>query len=183
MDTSIILKAMQTAIMAHGRQTRADGKTPYILHPVRVARIVEDAFMGIEEEEEKKTSLIVAALLHDVLEDSGKKGSTKFTSEDLAKDFGHHVAGIVQELTQDSNLPKEERRAQMIEHCKSMSWHAKFIKLSDRIDNMRDMSSMGQDFKTRYVNEAKQMLENMKGTSDTLEAILEGLVKKYSEPV
>lgn len=102
----ITMKAMAVAIKAHAGQTRADRKTPYILHPVRVAQIIVEATDPSTASKEKET-MITAAILHDVLEDSGKRGSTKFSYDDLEKEFGQTVAFIVKELTQDQALPKD----------------------------------------------------------------------------
>ena len=77
-DVSLIEKAYKLAVEAHGDQRRKSGE-PYIIHPLWVAIILADLEM------DKET--IAAGMLHDVVED------TKFTEEDIRKEFGAEVAG------------------------------------------------------------------------------------------
>lgn len=185
MDNITFLKAVEIATKAHVGQTRADGKTPYILHPIRVATLVSQLGITFESSDRllNKNGVVIAALLHDVLEDSGKSArSTKFYREDLSLNFGHAVAKVVEELTQDQSMPKDQRRALMIEHCGTMSFEAKTIKLADRLDNMRDMASMSRKFIDRYCDEATQMLERMKGTCPSFEDEIREIILKSQEP-
>lgn len=172
-----MLGAFRVAMLAHLGQTRADRKTPYVLHPLRVATIVMS--VNIPEGVSRLVAVLVA-ILHDVLEDSGKgRGSTKYSPQDMLDLFGEEVASVVLELTQDGSLPHAERRARMIAHCATMSRTAKLVKLADRLDNMRDMAHMPQDFVKRYCSEARQMLSAMEGACPELEAQIKQLVAKY----
>ena len=80
LDTQRLFAAFNYADKAHAGQLRKDG-SPYITHPLAVAEIVADL--------ELDTDSIIAALLHDVIED------TDATHEDIAKLFGHTVADLV----------------------------------------------------------------------------------------
>ena len=167
-----LLAASRLAVKAHDQQRRKGVDEPYVVHPLRVAEIVSSVSLlaGISREH-----CIFAAILHDVLEDS-----EKFTRDDLQRDFGAEVAEIVEELTQDKKLPKAERRRQMLEHCGTLSPAAQVVKLADRLDNMREMNGLGEEFIQRYCKEAREMLKNMRGACPELEKEIARLIKVYS---
>ena len=88
-DVSMIEKAYKLAVKAHGDQRRKSGE-PYIIHPLWVAIILADLEM------DKET--IAAGMLHDVVED------TKFTEEDIRREFGDEVALLVDGVTKLGRL-------------------------------------------------------------------------------
>jgi len=124
--------AVDYAIKHHGDQTYGDG-VPYITHLVQVAMVlVRFGFhpaRGSEDEQRRARNLIIAAILHDVVED------TDVTREDVAAEFGDSIATLVYAV---SNEPGKNRRER---HAKS---HGKLIeiedgiilKLADRIANL-----------------------------------------------
>jgi (p)ppGpp synthase/HD superfamily hydrolase len=121
-----------------------------------------------------------SSMTHDVLEDSGTgKGSKRYEYEDLGRLLGFEVANVVKELTKDDTLPKAEQRARMIEGCKTMSPVAKFIKLCDRLSNLREMDNMGKRFIARYCQEARQMVANMQGTCELIEKQIIGICDRH----
>lgn len=75
-----------------------------------------------------------AALLHDTVED------TDTTPAELEAKFGPTVARIVQEVTDDKNLPKQERKRLQVEHAPHCSHQAKLVKLADKLYNLRDLN-------------------------------------------
>lgn len=75
-----------------------------------------------------------AALLHDTLEDTDTK------PEELETKFGQIVARIVQEVTDDKSLPKQERKRLQVEHAPHCSHQAKLVKLADKLYNLRDLN-------------------------------------------
>ena len=79
-------------------------------------------------------SVVIAALLHDAIEDQG------VTSETLAAEFGQHVADIVLEVTDDKSLPKAERKRLQVTHAPHKSREAKLIKLADKTSNLRTIA-------------------------------------------
>lgn len=83
---------------------------------------------GIEDER-----ILIAAILHDTIED------TETTEQELIREFGKEVAGIVMEVTDDKALPKAERKQLQIEHAGTISRRAKVVKLADKICNLRDI--------------------------------------------
>lgn len=86
-----------------------------------------------------------AALLHDTVED------TDTTPEELVDRFGPIVARIVQEVTDDKSLPKQERKRLQVEHAPHCSRQAKLVKLADKLYNLRDLNActpIGQHLST-----------------------------------
>lgn len=77
--------------------------------------------------------VIVAALLHDTVED------TETTFEEIEKHFGQKTRKIVEEVTDDKSLPKQERKRLQIVHAPKSSREAKLVKLADKLYNLRDL--------------------------------------------
>ena len=75
-----------------------------------------------------------AALLHDTVED------TDTSIAELELTFGPTVARIVQEVTDDKTLPKQERKRLQVEHAPHCSQQAKLVKLADKLYNLRDLN-------------------------------------------
>lgn len=129
-----ITKAFNFAKQAHKGVRRLSGE-PYILHPIAVAQIAcEEIGLG--------STSICAALLHDVEED------TDYTNEDLANLFGPKVANIVEGLTKISGGIFGDRASLQAETFKKLlltmsdDIRVILIKISDRLHNMRTLSSM-----------------------------------------
>jgi guanosine-3',5'-bis(diphosphate) 3'-pyrophosphohydrolase len=146
----------------HGRQTRADGQTPYIIHPMGVVKILWKEG-GIQD-----PAILHAALLHDTLED------TEATPRDIQFIAGASILSIVNELT---HAP--------ITQFKTASLSAKIIKLADRIYNLRDLTNGNFPKKEidDYYNSSRELLEAVKGSHPVLEEllhnqILQGLMLK-----
>lgn len=78
--------------------------------------------------------VLQAALLHDTVED------TDTSPAELEAKFGPIVARIVQEVTDDKGLPKQERKRQQVEHAPHCSCQAKLVKLADKLYNLRDLN-------------------------------------------
>lgn len=133
-----IVNAVYFAAEKHTGQFRKDEKTPYINHPIGVAKILINANIT-------DSNTLQAALLHDVLED------TKCTYEELVKKFGLEVANLVRELTDDTSLDTNTKKLIQIEHILTMSLTAVNIKLADRIYNLQDMN------KTEWSLEKKKL--------------------------
>jgi (p)ppGpp synthase/HD superfamily hydrolase len=126
--------AIRFAVEAHRRQTRKDGRTPYIVHPVAVLRRLSSD-LGVED-----ADLLCTAVLHDVIEDSA------VTPQDLELRFGARVAHWVQELTIPTELhgpavSDEKKTGRLVGDVGRMSWEAVLVKLCDRCDNLRDMAN------------------------------------------
>jgi (p)ppGpp synthase/HD superfamily hydrolase len=119
-------RAASFAAREHAGQMRKDGETPYFAHPTRVALTVCHVFGETDE------TALVAALLHDLIED------TKTDYDDLVEEFGEDVADAVADLTKDARLPEEKRELAYDERLKRASWQARLVKLADVYDNFSD---------------------------------------------
>jgi len=129
-DAATLLHALAFAAERHRRQRRKDAEaSPYINHPIAVAAVLADAGQVTDE------SLLVAAVLHDTVED------TETTFDELTARFGAPVADLVREVTDDKSLPKQRRKQLQIEHAASASARAKQLKIADKICNLRDIAS------------------------------------------
>ena len=97
-------------------------------HLLEVAALVAEA-------DEGNTDLIIAALLHDAIEDQ------PISRETIAAEFGERVAGLVEEATDDKSLPKPERKRLQIETAPKKSRDAKLLKLADKVSNLRSIAA------------------------------------------
>jgi guanosine-3',5'-bis(diphosphate) 3'-pyrophosphohydrolase len=165
-----ILDAASFAAKKHTGQKRkgSDGE-PYINHPIEVANLLVS--VGKIEDGD----MIVAALLHDTVEDCG------VSYEEIEKKFGTVVASYVRELTDDKSLPKEERKSLQIEHAPHLSQGAKQIKLADKISNIRDVIENppdGWDVQRRreYVEWGEKVVAGLRGANPGLESLFDNVV-------
>ena len=132
-DVELIRRAGVVAINAHEGQLRRTGE-PYVTHPIAVADITAD--LGLDE------PTIVAALLHDAVEDTG------VTTKWLAEEFGEQVAAVVDGVTKLDRLEFDSKEAQQAATIRKMfiamarDWRVLLIKLADRLHNMRTISVM-----------------------------------------
>lgn len=172
-----VLDAARFAAEKHARQKRkgAAGE-PYVNHLIEVAGLAAGAL------EEPDTNLIVAALLHDTIEDTGT------TREELIEHFGSDVADLVGELTDDKSLPKPERKRLQVEHAPKKSPRAQTIKLADKISNLRSIlysPPADWDFERRkeYFEWAKRVVAGFKSPNQALKAEFEKTVQQFEETV
>jgi GTP diphosphokinase / guanosine-3',5'-bis(diphosphate) 3'-diphosphatase len=133
-DSRNIRRAYEMAVEAHSEQRRKSGE-PYILHPIEVARIcAEEIGLG--------PTAIVAALLHDVVED------TKLTLEDIRAEFGEKIQVIVDGLTKldenDTDISPQAENFRKILGTLVVDVRIALIKMADRMHNMRTLGSMPQ---------------------------------------
>ncbi len=131
--TDRIVRAYEVAAAAHKGQKRKSGE-PYITHPLAVATIT--ARYGMDE------ATIIAALLHDAVEDTG------VTLEDLTRDFGEEVAELVDGVTKLERLAFDSKEAQQAATMRKMlvamanDIRVLVIKLADRLHNMRTIAAI-----------------------------------------
>lgn len=143
----LVKRAFVIARDAHEGQTRSSGE-PYITHPVAVASIIAE--MKLDHE------AVMAALLHDVIED------TPYTEEQLAAEFGSSVAEIVQGVSKLDKLKFRTRQEAQVENFRKMilamtkDIRVVLIKLADRTHNMRTLGALRPDKRRRI---AKETLE------------------------
>lgn len=132
--TDIVPRARAFAETAHAGQTRKDNTTPYITHVAEVAARTE-RFGGDDE-------MVAAAWLHDTVEDCG------VSFAELHEAFGPRVTGLVREMTDDTSLPKAERKAAQVADAPSKSRDAVLIKLADKTSNVRALRVLPPNWPT-----------------------------------
>ncbi len=175
-DKLLIRKAFDLAAEAHKEQRRKTGE-PYIFHPIAVAKIVSNE-IGLA------ATSIVAALLHDVVED------THYTIEDIEKLFGKVVAKIVNGLTKISHLKKDQDVSLQAENYRKMlltlhdDVRVILIKIADRLHNMQTMDAMPPHKQVKISSETLFIyapLAHRLGLYN-IKSQLEDLGLKYTEP-
>ena len=154
----MIVKAEIFATQAHAlvEQKRKYTGEDYIVHPIRVAKIVEQ-FGGSDDQ-------IAAAFLHDVVED------TDVDILDVRMEFGNDIGEIVDGLTdvsQPSDGNRKLRKAMDRAHSADASAEAQFVKCADIIDNSADISANDPNFSKVYKQEMLELLAVMDKVSDT----------------
>jgi len=161
--TAEILKALHFAATKHRDQRRKDIKeSPYINHPIEVAELL--ARKG------RVTDLVIlqCAILHDTVED------TKTTPEELEKAFGSEVRRVVEEVTDDKQLPKAVRKRLQIEHAPNLSARARQIKIADKISNVRAVTmeppaDWSLERRQKYLDWTEQVVAGCRGCNAALE--------------
>ena len=170
-----IKKAFEFADEAHKGVRRRSGE-PYIMHPLAVAKIAtKEIGLG--------TTSVVAALLHDVVED------TDYTVEDIANLFGAKVASIVDGLTKISGVMGSDTSQQAESFRKMILTLADdvrviLIKIADRLHNMRTLASMPEHKQVKIASETLYIyapLAHRMGLH-AIKTELEDLSMKYEHP-
>lgn len=170
-----IRKAFDFANEAHQGMKRRSGE-PYILHPIAVARIAaKEIGLG--------TKSVIAALLHDVVED------TDYTVDDIASLFGAKIASLVDGLTKirevmgsDTSKQAESFRKMILTLADDV--RVILIKISDRLHNMRTLSSMPEHKQVKIAGETLYIyapLAHRMGLH-AIKTELEDLSMKYEHP-
>jgi (p)ppGpp synthase/HD superfamily hydrolase len=158
-----VLRAADAAARWHVNQRRKGAaQEPYVNHLLEVATLVAEATEGADPE------LVVAALLHDSIEDQEVPRAV------LAQMFGEGVARLVEEVTDDKALAKEVRKRLQVEHAGEASRRARILKLADKTSNLRAIAaSPPPEWSVRrrleYVEWARSVAAGLKGVSPWLE--------------
>ncbi|MBI3677044.1 MAG: bifunctional (p)ppGpp synthetase/guanosine-3',5'-bis(diphosphate) 3'-pyrophosphohydrolase [Proteobacteria bacterium] len=141
-DEGLLNKAYVYAMTAHGKQFRASGD-PYFAHPLEVAAILTDLKLDVPS--------IVTALLHDTVED------TYVTIDDVTKNFGDEIAGLVDGVTKLSQLELFSERTKQAENFRKLMLamsndiRVLLVKLADRLHNMRTLGYIEKPEKRRRI--------------------------------
>jgi (p)ppGpp synthase/HD superfamily hydrolase len=158
-----LTRALDFAARKHVHQRRK-GETaePYINHLADVARLLAAATDG------KDTVLVVAGLLHDTLED------TETGYDELVAEFGAEVAALVAEVTDDTSLPRAERKQHQVAHASRKSARAKMLKLADKTSNLHSILTSppvnwSQSRKREYFAWARDVVGGCRGVNHYLE--------------
>lgn len=149
-----ILDAINLATRLHKGQLRKGSGEAYVGHPLAVSYLV----MKYKGRSKAFEDLIIAAILHDVVEDAN------YPSWKISKEFGGRVAGLVQELTTDEEAKiAVGKKVYLKTKMSGMSSYALVIKLCDRLHNMSDCPSKQAEEDTLEILahiEAKRTLSN-----------------------
>ena len=126
------------------------------------------------------TDILSAALLHDTVEDTGT------TLQELEDVFGLAVCKLVEEVSDDKDLPKDERKKSEIKHAPKLSREAKSIKLADKICNIDDVIKhppvkWSLDRRREYLRWAGQVVAGCRGGNPALEAHFDELLRAGQE--
>lgn len=166
-DNTRLETAIHYATDCHKGQTRKGTNIPFIIHPLEVMQILQ----GMNAD----TNLLIAGLLHDVVED------TDTTIEEICAAFGDDVAQLVGGHTEDKTKTWEERKATEIRDTMSSSLRLKKLVLADKLANMRsiknDYIKLGNELWERfnaglrqqawYYGEMTEVLADLQDYSET----------------
>ncbi|MEM7558218.1 MAG: HD domain-containing protein [Planctomycetota bacterium] len=159
-----LLKAANFSAVKHESQRRKNASaSPYINHPIEVAEYLSHVG-GVSDED-----ILVAALLHDTIED------TNTAPSEIAAHFGERVLELVLECTDDKSLEKAERKRLQIVTASKKSDGAKQIKLADKACNLKsilDEPPVGWSLERQleYFNWANEVCQGLYGTNPELDS-------------
>lgn len=170
---SSLLHALEFAAHKHQGQKRkgADG-IPYINHPIEVAKMIADEIGDASPE------LLMAALLHDTLED------TETTAEELERQFDTQISDIVKEVSDDMKMSSNRRKSLQVEHAAKLSYHARCIRIADKACNIRDLLHTRiywlRKRKIDYVIWAMQVVNEIRDTNENIVTAFDSIVAEAS---
>lgn len=153
-DEDLLNRAYVYAMMAHGEQKRASGD-PYFSHPLEVAAILTNLKLD--------DATIVAALLHDTIED------TESTRTEIDQMFGHEIGALVDGLTKLKRLELVSREAKQAENLRKLllaiadDVRVLLIKLADRLHNMRTLEFVPPASRHRIAEETLDIYAPLAG--------------------
>lgn len=171
LDSFRLLQAINFACDRHRNQRRDDpDRTPYINHAVGVATILSKEG-GVRDYE-----TLAAAVLHDTVED------TETSIEEIREAFGEKVAHTVAQCTDDTTLPRQERKRLQIETMPGKTREAKLVKMADKLYNLRDIQRAVPEGWTKerveeYFAWSKKVLDGARGTNPGLEDAIDRVMQ------
>ncbi len=174
-DFQIIRYAFEFAELRHKGQVRASGE-PYVMHPLKAAEILAE--LGLD------AISVAAAIMHDILED------TDTTEQDLKKKFGDELASLVFGVTKLSQIRFTSHEEAQAENYRKLFFavaqdvRVLFIKLADRLHNMRTLSALRPDKQVRIARETLDLYAPLAGRLGiaSIKSELEDLSMKYLHP-
>ncbi len=175
-NLDLVKEAYRVARDAHGLQLRKSGE-PYIIHPIAVADILTELEMD--------TDTIVAALLHDVVED------TDVSLDDIKNEFGEEIAGLVDGVTKLTKIKytadKVEVQAENLRKmflAMSNDIRVIIIKLADRLHNMRTLQHLPRYKQIEKARETMEIYAPIAGRLgiSRIKTELDDLALKYTDP-
>jgi len=173
-NLEFIFAAIEFAASKHQFQKRKGAAgIPYINHLIEVAALLT------RQVDNPTSDLLIAAILHDVIEDTDAK------KEDIQNRFGKKVLGIVLEVTDDMRLPSFKRKALQIQHAKDLSYEARCIKIADKTCNIRDILftriKWSRKRKIKYIQWAIHVVNKIRDTHPGLVREFDRIIKQSEE--
>jgi hypothetical protein len=171
-----LTKALAFAAEAHRNHRRKGAsQEPYVNHLIEVVDLVASL-------EDGDIDVLIAALLHDVLEDTG----TGY--DELAAAFGERVAHIVQENSDDMTLPKPERRRARLAGIPKKSREARLVKFADIISNLRAIAvsppaGWSNDRRLGYLTSCRNLVDAGRGANAQIERIFDDTARAVQEAI
>ena len=165
-----ILEAAIFAARKHQGHVRKDDLgSPYITHPLQVARVLWD-IGGVRDPQ-----TLIAAILHDTIED------TRTTPAEVREAFGEQVLEVVLEVSDDKSLEKMTRKRLQVEHAPQLSKSARLIKLGDKLVNCRDIlenppSDWTMTRRKNYIQWGADVIAQIRGTNAPLESAFDRML-------
>jgi guanosine-3',5'-bis(diphosphate) 3'-pyrophosphohydrolase len=166
---AIVIRAIDFAAQRHSGQIRkGKQQSPYINHPIRVMKL-------LVMHQETEADLLMAAVLHDVIEDTAKTDrEIQELSGIIRKNFGQGVLDIVREVSDDKTLPFQERKRLQVINTPGLSEEARKIKIADKTCNILDMmedppENWPNERKLQYVEWAGLVIDGARGVNPGLE--------------
>ncbi|MBS9476501.1 RelA/SpoT family protein [Ancylobacter radicis] len=153
-DEALLDRAYVYAMRAHGTQKRASGD-PYFSHPLEVAAILTDLKLD--------DATIVAALLHDTIED------TDTTRDEIDRIFGPQIGALVEGLTKIKKLDLVSKQAKQAENLRKLllaiadDVRVLLVKLADRLHNMRTLKWVPEEKRNRVAQETLDIYAPLAG--------------------
>jgi (p)ppGpp synthase/HD superfamily hydrolase len=165
-------RALDFAARWHFAQSVPGSHFPYVTH---LAKVAMETMAACDADSNLDGELAVTcALLHDTIED------TPVTKEQLEEQFGARVASGVQALTKEARLPKDSQMADCLRRIREQPKEIWVVKLADRITNLEPPPKKWPIEKVRkYLEEAREILAQLKGASALLEARFQEKLAAY----
>jgi guanosine-3',5'-bis(diphosphate) 3'-pyrophosphohydrolase len=173
-------KAVYFLEYAHLGQYRMDGKTEYRVHPMEVALKVQELF-ELDCDNEHDENVFIAALLHDVIED------TNHDLKYVITHFGAEVGCLVNWVTKvqrPSNYSKGEWHDWQYQQLgRAAPDEAIMIKIADRLDNLKEIEKCPSNFIEYYIKDSRLLANALKGRigSNFLETRVKELEEEYAD--
>ncbi len=166
-----IAHALDFAARKHTHQRRkGTHEEPYVNHLAEVAHLVAEATGG------EDANLVIAALLHDCVEDQGVK------AHEIAALFGEDVANLVMAVTDDKSIDKALRKQAQVDHAGQISHRARALKIADKTANLKSILHSPPPWpperKRRYFAWALAVVEKARGVNPAIEAMFDAAYER-----
>lgn len=182
-SSGLLIEAIRFSSFRHRTQRRKDALgSAYIHHPIQVMELIWS--VG----EIRDRDILIAALLHDTIEDTVKPTSLEEANlkKEISDLFGKEVLAMVLEVTDDKRNLNKVRKQLQIDHAPTLSFGAKIIKLADKTANLQDILDNPPVFWSRsrkndYFKWAVEVVAGLRGVNPKLEERFDQVVQAGRE--